>query len=105
IIPAYRAADTIAKVVTGIPSWVTAIYVVDDASQDETAARLRAVRDPRIQLLVHDVNRGVGGGLVTGDERALHDGLDICGQMDADGQKEPQYLLPLIEPLVSGRAH
>ena len=104
IIPAYRAADTIAKVVTGIPPWVTAIYVVDDASHDEMAARLRAVPDPRIQLLVHDVNRGVGGAMVTGYERALHEGMDICVKMDADGQMDPEYLLSLIEPLVSGRA-
>jgi dolichol-phosphate mannosyltransferase len=104
IIPAYRAADTIGKVVTGIPAWVSAIYVVDDASQDETATRLRAVPDPRIQLIVHDVNRGVGGAMVTGYQRALHEGMDICVKMDADGQMDPEYLLALIEPLVSGRA-
>jgi len=42
IIPAYQAADTIEKVLDGIPAWVEAIYVVDDASSDETAARVRA---------------------------------------------------------------
>ncbi len=41
IIPAYRAADTIEKVIGGIPAWVDAIYVVDDASPDETAQALR----------------------------------------------------------------
>ena len=104
VIPAYRAADTIAKVVSGIPPWVTAIYVVDDASPDETGARVHALRDPRIRLLVHDVNRGVGGAMVTGYERALHEGMDICVKMDADDQMDPEHLLELIEPLVSGRA-
>lgn len=47
IIPAYGAADTIEKVLRGIPAWVDALYVIDDASQDETATMVRACRDPR----------------------------------------------------------
>src|SRR3989442_1303810 len=104
IIPAYRAADTIEKVLDGIPAWVEAIYVVDDASQDETAARIRACCDPRVHLLVHDVNFGVGGAMVTGYRHALLQGMDICVKMDADDQMDPAYLQELIEPLVAGRA-
>jgi glycosyltransferase involved in cell wall biosynthesis len=37
IIPAFRAENTIQKVLSGIPDWVDAIYVVNDASPDETA--------------------------------------------------------------------
>jgi dolichol-phosphate mannosyltransferase len=104
VIPAYRAADTIEKVVGGIPSWVDAIYVVDDASLDETGRRVRAVTDPRVRLLVHDENRGVGGAMVTGYRHALREGMDICIKMDADDQMDAAYLPALIEPLVSGRA-
>ena len=63
VIPAYRAEDTIGKVLSGIPEWVHAIYVVDDASPDETGAAVRDVADPRVHLLVHDINRGVGGAM------------------------------------------
>jgi dolichol-phosphate mannosyltransferase len=104
IIPAYGAAKTIAKVVQGIPPWVETIYVVDDASPDTTAASVRAIADPRVRLLVHDVNRGVGGAMVTGYREALRDGMDICAKMDADDQMDPSHLAALIEPLVSGRA-
>jgi glycosyltransferase involved in cell wall biosynthesis len=104
VIPAYRAAATIEKVLGAIPPWVDAIYVVDDASLDETGARVRAVADPRVRLLVHEVNRGVGGAMVTGYRQALRDGMDICVKMDADDQMDPTYLPALIEPLVSGRA-
>ena len=104
IIPAYRATDTIAKVLGAIPALVDAIYVVDDASPDETGARVQAVADPRVRLLVHDVNRGVGGAMVTGYRQALADGVDICVKMDADDQMDPAYLPLLIEPLVAGRA-
>jgi glycosyltransferase involved in cell wall biosynthesis len=104
IIPAYQAAETIEKVLGGIPAWVDAIYVVDDASQDETAARVRASCDPRVHLLIHDINLGVGGATVTGYRYALRQGIDICVKMDADDQMDPTYLLELIQPLVLGRA-
>jgi glycosyltransferase involved in cell wall biosynthesis len=104
IVPAYRAAGAIEKVLSGIPSWVNVIYVVDDASPDGTGARVRAQADSRVQLLVHDVNRGVGGAMVTGYRRALAEGVDICVKMDADDQMDPALLGALIEPLASGRA-
>src|SRR5262245_60806463 len=104
IIPAYRAADTIEKVLSGIPPLVDAIYVVDDASGDDTGDRVRGVTDPRVRLLVHETNRGVGGAMVTGYRQAMHDGVDICVKMDADDQMDPGHLPELIEPLVAGRA-
>ncbi len=104
IVPAYMAAGTIEKVLKGIPAWVDAIYVVDDASRDETAIRVRACSDPRVRLLAHDVNRGVGGAMVTGYRHALREGIDICVKMDADEQMDPIYLPGLIRPLVEGRA-
>ena len=104
IIPAYRASDSIGKVLGGIPGWVDAVYVVDDASPDQTAARVLAAGDPRVRLLAHDVNQGVGGAMVTGYRQALRDGVDICVKMDADDQMDPTYLPALIEPLVAGRA-
>jgi len=104
IIPAYRAEETIEKVVHGIPSWVDAIYVVDDASPDQTATRVRACADSRLQLLVHEVNRGVGGAMVTGYQHSLIQGIDICVKMDADDQMDPTCLFELVQPLVIGRA-
>jgi glycosyltransferase involved in cell wall biosynthesis len=104
IIPAYRAADTLVKVLGGIPAFVNAIYVGDDASPDETGTRVRAVADPRVKLFVHDVNRGVGDAMVTGYRHALSEGADICVKMDADDQMDPAYLRRLIEPLIARRA-
>ncbi|HYB44063.1 MAG TPA: glycosyltransferase family 2 protein [Candidatus Methylomirabilis sp.] len=104
IIPAYRAAETIQTVLSGIPPWVDTIYVVDDASPDETRRAVEALGDPRVHLLVHEVNRGVGGAMITGYRQALRDGMDICVKMDADDQMDPSYLEELIEPLLAGRA-
>jgi glycosyltransferase involved in cell wall biosynthesis len=104
VVPAYRAAETIQRVLAGIPAWVDAIYVVEDASPDDTAEKTAAARDRRVRLLRHGENRGVGGAMTTGYKQALLDGVDICVKMDADGQMDPEYLPHLIEPLVAGRA-
>ena len=104
VIPAYRAADSIQKVIEGIPQWIDAIYVVDDASPDDTAGRARGASDPRVRLISHEVNRGVGGAMVTGYRAAANDGIEICVKMDADGQMDPAYLPQLVEPLVAGHA-
>ena len=104
IIPAFRAENTIQKVLSGIPDWVDAIYVVNDASPDETANRARSTEAPRVRLISHEVNHGVGGATVTGYRAALYEGMDICVKMDADDQMDPAYLSALIDPLVAGQA-
>jgi glycosyltransferase involved in cell wall biosynthesis len=104
IIPAYRAAETIQEVIGGIPRWIDAIYVVNDASTDDTAVRASAARDPRARLISHEVNQGVGAAMVTGYRAALDDGMEICVKMDADGQMDPAYLPQLVEPLAAGHA-
>jgi dolichol-phosphate mannosyltransferase len=106
VIPAYRAATHIADVLAGIPSLVAWIVVVDDCSPDETASVVQesARRDPRIRLLRHEENQGVGGAVLTGYAEAHRLGAEIVVKMDSDGQMDPRYLPALIEPIVRGEA-
>ena len=104
VIPAYRTAASIQKVIAGIPQWIDAIYVVNDASPDDTAARAVSASDPRVRVISHEVNQGVGAAMVTGYRAALNDGMEICVKMDADGQMDPAYLPQLVDPLIAGRA-
>lgn len=102
VIPAYNVADHITAVVATLPPWVDTITVVDDASSDATAARLRAIADPRLRLLAHTHNQGVGGAMVTGFRAVLEAGEGMVVKMDGDGQMDPAYLPALLDPLVAG---
>ena len=106
VIPAFGVEVHIAEVLRGLPQWVAWIIVVDDVSPDNTAAVVanESRRDPRIRLLRHEVNRGVGGAVLTGYREALRLGADVVVKMDGDGQMDPRHLPALIDPLVRGQA-
>jgi glycosyltransferase involved in cell wall biosynthesis len=104
VIPAYRVAAQIERVVRGIPAWVASIIVVEDHSPDDTAERVERLRDPRVTLLRHAANRGVGGAMKTGLAEARRQGLDVVVKMDGDDQMDPAHLPALVQPLVDGRA-
>lgn len=104
IVPAYRAEGQISGVLGRIPGFVDRVFVVDDASPDGTGAAAESVRDPRIRLLRHDANQGVGGAMATGFRAALEEGADVVVKCDADGQMNPQHIGALIRPLLDGAA-
>ena len=89
VVPAHDEEALIGEMLATIPEFVDRIYVVDDRSYDATAARARAAADPRIEVIVHEENRGVGAAIVTGYRRALADGVDVACVMAADGQMDP----------------
>jgi len=52
----------------------------------------------------HEENRGVGGAIKTGYQRARADRIDVTVVMGGDGQMDPDWMADLIEPVVDGRA-
>jgi glycosyltransferase involved in cell wall biosynthesis len=102
VVPAYNEQELIAATVAGVPDFVDRITVVDDASTDETAARARAAGDPRVEVVVHDRNRGVGAAIVTGYKQALAQGSDVACVMAGDNQMDPADLRALVEPVARG---
>lgn len=106
VIPAYNEAAAIGAVVASVPAYVDHVLVVDDASADATAANAREAGQARgaTEVLVHDVNRGVGGAIVTGYRRALELGADAVAVMAGDGQMDPADLPSLLDPIVAGVA-
>lgn len=105
VLPCYRVGERVLEVLAAIGPEVAAIYVVDDACP-EGAGDLVARRcaDPRVTVLRHAVNRGVGAATLTGMRRAVDDGADIVVKLDGDGQMDPALIPALIAPLVDGEA-
>jgi len=98
VLPAHDEARHIGDVIRGLPQWVDRIIVVDDASSDGTAEVAESVDDPRVVVIRHEANRGVGGAMRTGYRLALEEGHDLIGKMDADGQMVADELTRLVEP-------
>ncbi len=82
------------------------IYCVDDACPEGswTAAQEAAADDPRIRLIHHPRNTGVGGAVITGYRRALADGADVIVKLDGDGQMAPEDIAKLVDPILQGEA-
>ncbi|HEY1691309.1 MAG TPA: glycosyltransferase family 2 protein [Polyangiaceae bacterium] len=107
VVPAWEEALRIARVVRGIPSWVDAIVVVDDASTDGTADAAASVLDARVEVVRHAHNRGVGAAIVSGYRRAAEIARadrDAYVVMAGDGQMDPADLVSVVDPVARGEA-
>lgn len=104
VIPMYRVEAYIQSVIAGLPEWVWRIIVVDDASPDCSAERVQELNDPRIILVRHEKNQGVGGAVLSGFNRALEIGGRVAVKVDGDGQMSPEFLYDIVEPILAGRA-
>jgi len=102
VVPAHDEEALIGETLATIPEFVDRIYVVDDRSHDATAARARAAADPRIEVIVHEENRGVGAAIVTGYRCALADGVDVACVLAADGQMDPGDLETIAGAVARG---
>jgi glycosyltransferase involved in cell wall biosynthesis len=102
VVPAHDEEALIVPTLQGIPGFVDRIFVVDDASTDSTAERARADDDPRVQVIEHDRNRGVGAAIVTGYKAALAERVDAIAVMAGDNQMDPDELEGLALPVVRG---
>ena len=102
VVPAFDEERLVGETIRGIPEFVDRIYVVDDASRDGTTAQAEAVNDPRVQIVRHEKNSGVGAAIATGYRRALEEEMDVTCVMAADNQMDPAELYGLVEPVARG---
>jgi glycosyltransferase involved in cell wall biosynthesis len=102
IVPAYREARLLGRMLSRIPAFVDGVYVVDDASDDGTAAVAGAAADARIRCLVHEKNRGVGAAIVSGYRAAIDDRHDVLTVMAGDDQMHPDDLAALVRAVLAG---
>jgi glycosyltransferase involved in cell wall biosynthesis len=102
VVPAHDEEALIGGTLAGIPDFVDRVYVVDDDSGDATAARAQEAGDPRVEVISHPQNEGVGAAIVTGYRRALAEGIDVTCVMAADGQMDPADLERIAAPVARG---
>ncbi len=98
VIPAYRARRTIARVVDRALAVADLVVVVDDACPQSSGDVVRGI-DPRVRVVVHEVNRGVGGATKTGISAAMALGADYIVKIDADDQMDTTFVPHMIDIL------
>jgi dolichol-phosphate mannosyltransferase len=98
VIPTYHARDTIKLVVAKVLEFVDLVFVVDDACPEHSSDVL-AADDPRIVILRHETNRGVGAAVRTGISEAKRCGVDYIVKIDADDQMDVRYIPNMIAVL------
>ena len=105
-IPAYNEERLIGPTLDSVPEIVDVIYVVSDCSPDDTAkvVRERAEKDPRIVLIEHETNQGVGQAIITGYLQASAANCDICVVTGGDHQMPMEQIPWLLDPIVDGKA-
>ena len=102
VVPAFDEEQLIATTLSGIPDFVDRILVIDDASRDETAERAGGTGDPRVEVISHERNQGVGAAILTGYRRALEEGIDVTCVMAGDNQMDPADLEAIAGPIARG---
>jgi glycosyltransferase involved in cell wall biosynthesis len=102
VVPAFDEERLVGETVRRIPELVDRIIVVDDASSDGTAAAAEAIGDPRVHVVRHDRNGGVGAAIATGYRHALEEEIDVTCVMAADNQMDPSELESLVAPVARG---
>jgi dolichol-phosphate mannosyltransferase len=105
IIPCYHVKDQILRVVRGIGPEVGKIYVVDDACPEGSGKYVKeSISDPRVSVIIHPKNTGVGGAMKTGYRKAMEDHADIIVKLDGDGQMNPLLIRKIVEPIRNKQA-
>ena len=105
VIPSYKVTRHILGVIAGIGPEVGRIYVVDDKCPEHSGDFVSAnCSDPRVTVLRHEVNQGVGGAVMTGYRAAIADGAAVLVKVDGDGQMDARLIPAFVAPILSGEA-
>jgi glycosyltransferase involved in cell wall biosynthesis len=97
-IPCYNTAKNIAQVVAATKKYVDEVIVIDDGSQDKTAA---VARKAGARVIRHEKNRGKGAAMKTAIENIES---DIIVFIDGDGQHNPHEIPGLLSPILNQEA-
>jgi len=102
VVPAYNEEKLISKTINDVPDFVDKIIVVDDASKDKTSeiTKQEIKLNPKILLINHEKNQGVGGGIASGYKWSRDNDIDIAVVMGGDAQMNPEDLPNLLDAII-----
>lgn len=102
IIPAFNEGASIRGVINAVQPYVEGdIVVIDDGSEDDTAA---LARQAGAAVIRHPCNLGIGAAVQTGFLYGLTRGYDYVVRQDGDGQHDPAQIPRLLAVLREGDA-
>jgi glycosyltransferase involved in cell wall biosynthesis len=94
LIPAYNEVARVGEVVAQVRPQVDEVIVVDDGSDDGTAA---AAEKSGARVLRHEQNRGKGGAIATALDYFGRSDAEFAILLDADGQHDPVEIVKFVE--------
>ncbi len=105
VIPSYKVCSHVLDVISQIGPEVSRIYVVDDCCPEGSGKLVEnQCQDPRVRVIYHAENQGVGGAVMTGYQAALDEEIDIIVKVDGDGQMDPSLIPNFVAPIAEGDA-
>lgn len=100
-IPAFNEEKTIGSVVLIARRYAAKVIVVDDGSEDQTAA---VAEQAGATVVQHPTNRGYGAALRSCFDYARANGVDVLVILDGDGQHRPEMIPQVVAPIRAGNA-
>jgi glycosyltransferase involved in cell wall biosynthesis len=108
VIPAHNEEKLIGQVIGTMPDFVDVMYVVDDASTDNTAGLVNKLitkeGKKRLRLIQLEKNSGVGAAIVRGYKEGIAQKMDVMAVMAGDAQMDPHNLEDVLRPVIEGKA-
>ena len=103
VVPCYNEEATIETLLGQVleSPWVAEVVVVDDGSRDRSRQILAGFANPRVRVILHEMNQGKGAALRTGFQHATSDFVIV---QDADLEYDPAEYATVLEPLLTNRA-
>jgi len=107
VIPTYNEAENLPKLISALFELQMSdlnVLVVDDNSPDGTgqiAEDLGVKYEGRVKVMHRAGKLGLGTAYIQGFQRAIEDGAEAIGQMDADFSHPPEKVLELAETIQS----
>ena len=104
ILPCFRSSREAVWVVQECLKQVELVVCIDDLCPEQTGAVIKKAYadEPRVIVLIHAYNQGVGGAVKTGISYLLNTDIDVFVKVDSDGQMNPALIPKLVRPILEG---